>query len=174
MISQWSAYLPGQQVRSSGTSIQGRRSDGEPHEQGIRQLSHGMALADALMASAGGRRECGWPEGPSVPTGCCNAWYQILPSPTAHSAEVDLSTPRRHLLCLGLPRVWGGGTDGAPATPRPGLSGAQVSRGPREQWAPGVLRGPEDWEKTPASHSELASRQCTPAKASCSATVRRL
>ena len=63
---------------------------------------------------------------------------------------------------------------GAPATPRPGLRGAQVSWGPRGQWAPGVLRGPEDWGKTPASHSELASGERTPAEASCSATVRRL
>lgn len=134
-----------------------------------------MALADVNMALAGGRRECGWPEAPSVSTGCCNAWStQILPSPTARSAEVDLSTPRGCLLCLGLPRVWGGGAEGGTChTLGQGSVGLKSHGGPRTlgSWR---TQEAEDWEKTPASHSELASRQHTPAKASCSATVRRL
>ena len=98
---------PGQLVRSAGTSVQGRRQDGEPREQGVRQLRRGGSCADACgdahVAFAGGRRESGRPEGPSVPTGWHDAWaHQIPPSPKAHSAEVDLSPTWGHLLCPGL------------------------------------------------------------------------
>ena len=49
---------------------------------------------------------------PLSPQAAAMPGYQILPGPTAGSVEVDLSTPRGRLLCLGLPRVWGGGADG--------------------------------------------------------------
>ena len=127
MISQWSACLPGQQVRSSGTSIQGRRPDGEPHEQGIRQLSHGMALADALMALAGGRRECGWPEGPSVPTGCCNAW---VPNSAQPHCPLCRGGPEHPQETSSLPRAaWGLGRRG-----RRGTCHTQA----RAQWGSGL------------------------------------
>ena len=69
---------------------------------------------------------------PLFPQAAAMPGYQILPGPTAGSAEVDLSTPRGCLLCLGLPRVWGGGADGGTCHTQARAQGGLKSHGDPE------------------------------------------
>lgn len=100
--------------------------------------------------------------------------HQILPSPLPRSAEVDLSTPRGCLLCLGLPRGLGTrGRGGHLPHLGQGSSGAQVSQGPRGHGLTGVLRGPEGGKKhCPATASWQADSIPQPRQLLCSSKER--